>query len=151
MACTTHPQKMVIDEKIRDEFFLRRFSHMQGTFWEWNVEKLEGVHSQILVTCPLHAVNNLLVNLVTCAKQCLAGLRSRAPDMPGHHLVPKSRDLMYIPNLCSSSSTSSTTTSFYSTTTQYPSSRFLVVVVEIFCLQTFFFRFMVDILGSFYK
>ena len=30
---------------------------MQGTLWEWNVEKLAGVPSQILVTCPLHAVN----------------------------------------------------------------------------------------------
>ena len=29
---------------------------MQGTLWEWNVEKLEGVPSQILVTCPLQAV-----------------------------------------------------------------------------------------------
>ena len=33
---------------------------MQGTLWEWNVEKLEGVPSQILVTCPLHAVACLL-------------------------------------------------------------------------------------------
>ena len=30
---------------------------MQGTLWEWNVEKLEGVPSQILVTCPLQAVS----------------------------------------------------------------------------------------------
>ena len=29
---------------------------MQGTLWEWNMEKLEGVLSQILVTCPLQAV-----------------------------------------------------------------------------------------------
>ena len=54
---------MVIDEKIRDEFFLRRFSHMQRTFWEWNVEKLEGVLSQILVTCPLHAVKRFIYHL----------------------------------------------------------------------------------------
>ena len=32
--------------------------------------------------------------------QCLAGLGSRGPDMPGNHLVPNSRDLMHIPDLC---------------------------------------------------
>ena len=47
---------MEIKKKVRAKFFWGRFSHMQGTLWEWNVEKLEGVLSQILVTCPLQAV-----------------------------------------------------------------------------------------------
>ena len=47
---------MEIKKKVRAKFFWGRFSHMQGTLWEWNVEKLEGVPSQILVTCPLQAV-----------------------------------------------------------------------------------------------
>ena len=51
---------MEIKKKVRDKFFWGRFSHMQGTLWEWNVEKLEGVPSQILVTCPLHAVHFFL-------------------------------------------------------------------------------------------
>ena len=29
---------------------------MQGTIWEWNVEKLEGGGSQMPVTCPFHGV-----------------------------------------------------------------------------------------------
>ena len=47
---------MEILKKVRAKNFLGRFSHMQGTLWEWNVEKLEGVPSQILVTCPLQRV-----------------------------------------------------------------------------------------------
>ena len=31
-----------MDEKIHVGFFSRRFSHMRGTIWEWNVKKLEG-------------------------------------------------------------------------------------------------------------
>ena len=30
-----------VDEKIHEGFFSRRFSHMRGTIWEWNVKKLE--------------------------------------------------------------------------------------------------------------
>ena len=47
-----------MDEKIRARSFSRRFSHMQGTIWEWNMEKLEGGSSQILVTCHFHAVKD---------------------------------------------------------------------------------------------
>ena len=43
----------------------------------------------------------LLKRTTNCSgEQCLAGLGSRGPDMPGHHLVPNSRDLMHIPALC---------------------------------------------------
>ena len=38
-----------MDEKIRARSFLGRFSHMHGPIWGWNVEKLEGGGSQILV------------------------------------------------------------------------------------------------------
>ena len=31
-----------MDEKIHVGFFSRRFSHMRGPIWEWNVKKLEG-------------------------------------------------------------------------------------------------------------
>ena len=48
-----------MDEKIRARSFSRRFSHMQGTIWEWNMEKLEGGSSQILVTCHFHAVTRI--------------------------------------------------------------------------------------------
>ena len=30
-----------VDEKIHVGFFSRRFSHMRGTIWGWNVKKLE--------------------------------------------------------------------------------------------------------------
>ena len=43
-------------KKIRARSFLRRFSHAQGTIWEWNEKKLEGGGSQILVTSHLHGV-----------------------------------------------------------------------------------------------
>ena len=45
-----------MEEKIRARSFLRRFLHMRGTIWEWNVEKLEGGGSQILQTSHLHGV-----------------------------------------------------------------------------------------------
>ena len=67
MVYTTHLQKMEIKKKVRARFFWGRFSHMQGTLWEWNVEKLEGVPSQILVTCPLHAVSQMLTSSLSGA------------------------------------------------------------------------------------
>ena len=45
-----------MEEKIRARSFSRRFLHMRGTIWEWNVEKLEGGGSQILQTSHLHGV-----------------------------------------------------------------------------------------------
>ena len=48
---------MGMDEKIRVGFFSRRFSHMRGTIWEWNVQKLDDGGSQILVTNDFHAVS----------------------------------------------------------------------------------------------
>ena len=45
-----------MEEKIRARSFLRRFSHTQGTIWEWNEKKLEGGGSQILQTSHLHGV-----------------------------------------------------------------------------------------------
>ena len=46
-----------MEEKIRARSFSRRFLHMRGTIWEWNVEKLEGGGSQILQTSHLHGVD----------------------------------------------------------------------------------------------
>ena len=46
-----------MEEKIRARSFSRRFLHMRGTIWEWNVEKLEGGGSQILQTSHLHGVS----------------------------------------------------------------------------------------------
>ena len=48
------------DKKIGVEFFSRQFSHMRGTIWEWNVQKLDDGGSQILVTNDFHAVVSLL-------------------------------------------------------------------------------------------
>ena len=48
-----------MEEKIRARSFSRRFLHMRGTIWEWNVEKLEGGGSQILQTSHLHGVFHL--------------------------------------------------------------------------------------------
>ena len=48
-----------MEEKIRVRSFSRRFLHMRGTIWEWNVEKLEGGGSQILVPYHLPAVATL--------------------------------------------------------------------------------------------
>ena len=45
-----------VDEKIHVGFFSRRFSHMRGTIWKWNVKKLEDGGSQMLVTCHLTIV-----------------------------------------------------------------------------------------------
>ena len=45
-----------MEEKIRARSFSRRFLHMRGTIWEWNVEKLEAGGSQILLTSHLHGV-----------------------------------------------------------------------------------------------
>ena len=46
-----------MDDKIRARSFSGRFSHMHGPIWGWNVEKLEGGGSQILVPYHLHAVD----------------------------------------------------------------------------------------------
>ena len=64
MVCTTHLQKMEIEKKVRAKFFWGRFSHMQGTLWEWNVEKLEGGGSQILQTSHLHGVTQTPAKLL---------------------------------------------------------------------------------------
>ena len=52
-----------MEEKIRARSFSRRFLHMRGTIWEWNVEKLEGGGSQILQTSHLHGVSNFKQDL----------------------------------------------------------------------------------------
>ena len=51
-----------MDEILRARSFLGWFSHMQGAIREWNVEKLEGGGSQILVPYHLHAVKPVAVN-----------------------------------------------------------------------------------------